>query len=342
MGLRSLLAAPVVTVSGRPWTGRDLVTAGVISGHWPRLEHDLAWGIAARSEWAPPMEAVELGLREFRHARRLVSAAEFIEWMDKRELTQADLRAAVERRLAREREPDGRPADAALERDAAIAALPAEAVYRGALRDCSRWLVDRVLCLGLGEVPAPSDEETDAILASERELLAASVTPEPEDERRDRASLLLSANAAHESHADELCSPSAISSHLRRHGLDWLRFDVRSFASPAAGPAAEVAALMKEGTGPGRIAEVSGLPAEGARLYFEDAPEALQVELAGATVGSVLGPALDGDIYRTWLVEARRPPDASEPEIAARVRAEIVEEDMHRRRAGEVRWHDRH
>jgi hypothetical protein len=341
-GLRGLLAAPVVTVSGRAWAGRDLVTAGVISGRWRELEDELAAGIAARGEWAPPAEAVDAGLREFRHARRLVSAAEFVAWMDKRELTQADLRAAVERRLARDHEADRPRADRALERDAAIAALPAEAVYSGALLECSRWLIDRVLCLQLGEGTAPRDDEIDAILASERGLLAAGVTPGPENERRDRASLLLSADAAHDSHADEVASPSAVSSHLRRHGLDWLRFEIRSFESQVAGQAAEVAALMKEGTGPGRISELSGLPVGSARLYLEDAPEALQVELAGATVGSVLGPARDGDVYRTWLVEARRAPDASEPEIAARVRAEILEEDMHRRRAGEVRWHDRH
>ena len=40
--IRLMLSATIVTVGGRDWTGRDLVTAGALSGRWHTLEADLA------------------------------------------------------------------------------------------------------------------------------------------------------------------------------------------------------------------------------------------------------------------------------------------------------------
>jgi len=338
---RMLLAAPIVRVAGRDWTARDLVTAGVLSGRWAQLEDELALGLAARRDWEPPADAVEAGLREFRYARRLVSAAEFSSWMRERGLTQGEIRAAVRRRLARERNPDCRPADLRAERDAALAALPAEAVYSGALRDCSEWLIDGLLCLELGAGQEPTDAEIDAVLARERGLLAANAIEGSEEERRARVSLLLSAEAAYEAHKAEACSPGAIAAHLRRHALDWMRFDVISFSSRDTGPAAEVAALLKEGASPEQITQLSGLPAETAALRLEEAPEAVHGQLAGADPGAVLGPLADHEMHRTWLVQSRITPDPSDPETAARACAGIIEEDMSKHRAGEVRWFER-
>ena len=160
--------------------------------------------------------------------------------------------------------------------------------------------------------------------------------------RRARVSLLLSAEAAYEAHKAETCSPGAIAAHLRRHALDWLRFDVTFFSSPDTGPAAEVAALLKEGASPEQITKLSGLSAEAAVLRLEDAPEPVQGPLAGADQGAVLGPLRDREMNRTWLVRSRSTPDPADPEVVSMACAGIIEQDMSRRRAGEVKWFERH
>ncbi len=280
---------------------------------------------------------------EFRYGRRLVSAAEFSSWMRERRLTQADLRAAVERRLARERDPECQADDLQIEREAALAALPAEAVYTGALLDCSEWLIDRLLCLELG-AGRGARRCRDGRGPRSRAGAAGGERDRGRGPglRRARVSLLLSAEAAYEAHKAETCSPGAIAAHLRRHALDWLRFDVTFFSSPDTGPAAEVAALLKEGASPEQITKLSGLPAEAAVLRLEDAPEPVQGPLAGADHGAVLGPLPDREMHRTWLVRSRSTPDPADPEVVSMACAGIVEEDMSRRRAGEVKWFERH
>ena len=109
--IRLMLSATIVTVGGRDWTGRDLVTAGALSGRWHTLEADLARGLASLEDWTPPREPVKAALRDFRYARRLISADEFSDWLRQRGLTQAELLGAIKRRLAHQHDSGTRVAD---------------------------------------------------------------------------------------------------------------------------------------------------------------------------------------------------------------------------------------
>jgi hypothetical protein len=340
--IRLLLGATIVTAGGRDWTGRDLVTAGALSGRWRTLESDLAVGLACLENWAPPHELVREGLRDFRYARRLISADEFSDWLRRRELTQKELAEAVGRRLAREH--DGEPSAAGrldLRHDA-LAALPAEAVYTGALLDCAEWLTDRILCLADGPAPMVEPTEVRLLLARERELMASEVVAETDSERRARAELILAASATYDGHIAEACSAKAVAKLLQHKALDWLRFELIGFTCTAAGAAAEIAALLREGTPPETITEVSGVPAEQLHLYLEEVPAAIQGWLGSAVPGAVIGPVAEQDSYRTWLVRSRQSPDPEDPLITDKARAQIAEEYMRRRRAGRVKWHERH
>lgn len=340
--IRLMLSATIVTVGGRDWTGRDLVTAGALSGRWHTLEADLARGLASLEDWTPPREPVKAALRYFRYARRLISADEFSDWLRQRGLTQAELLGAIKRRLAHQHDSGTRAGDHAGQRPGALAALPAEAVYTRALLDCAEWLIDRILCLADGSTQQVEPAELELLLERERELMAFEAIAETDGDRRTRAELLLAASAAYDARVAAVCSAKAISKLLQHHALDWLRFELIGFACPAAGAAAEVAALLREGTPPELIAEVSGVPAEQLRLYLEEAPTAIQGWLGGAVPGAVIGPVVDQDTHRTWLVRTRQSPDSEDPSIAERARAQVVEEDMRRRRAGKVKWHERH
>jgi hypothetical protein len=340
--LRLLLNATILSAGGRDWTGRDLLTAGALSGRWRTLETDLVLGLAGLEHWTPARDEVKAALREFRYARRLISADEFSDWLRQRGLAQRDLAEAIRRRLAREHDGETRAWDRPGHRQAALAALPAEAVYTGALLDCAQWLVDRVICLGDGPAPEVEPAEQEVLLERERELMASEVIAEADADRRARAGLVLAASVAYDAHVAEMCSARAISTVLQRHALDWLHFQLIGFTCATAGAAAEIAALLREGTPPETITEVSGVPGEQMRLYLEDAPAAIQGWLGGALPGAVIGPLAEQETHRTWLVRTRQSPDPGVPSVADRARERIVEEYMRKRRAGRVKWHERH
>jgi hypothetical protein len=341
--LRALLSAPIVAVAGRDWIGRDLVTAGACSGLWVALEHDLIRSLAALGQWRAPADAIRVGIREFRYQRDLISADEFAGWLRTRGLTLADVSSAVERRLVRER--DGRIERSPGDPGSALVALPAEAIYTGALQRCGRWLADRLVCdqgLVKGAAVEPGEDEVDRLLNREQMLLAPAVLDESEEERRARAELILAADRAHQALAARACPAQAIGCHIRRRALAWRRFEVVQFACDSLGAAAEIAALVRESCAQDTIRELSGLPGEHVIMYLEEAPAELQGALAGSCGGEVIGPARVAELHHVWLVQRRWEPSPDDPVIRARACAEIVKELLRKHRAGRVRWHDRH
>ena len=84
------------------------------------------------------------------------------------------------------------------------------------------------------------------------------------------------------------------------------------------------------------------MPAEHARVYLEEAPDAAQGRLAAAAAGAVIGPVLDDGRYTTWVVRSRSRPDPQEPDIRAKAAAQVMADALRKRRAGKVRWHERH
>ena len=340
--LRLLLNATIVSAGGRDLTGRDLLTAGAQSGRWLTLEADLVQGLTCLEYWTAAREEVTAALREFRYARRLISADEFTDWLRQRGLVLQELTEAVKRRLARERDGQTRSWDQPGQRHRALAALPAEAIYTGALLDCAEWLVDRILCLADGSAPEVEPAELELLLERESELMASKVLAEADADRRARAELVLAASAAYHARVAPMCSTQAISKMLQRHALDWLHFQLISFTCATAGAAAETAALLREGTPAETITEVSGVPGEQMCLYLEEAPAAIQGWLGSALPGAVVGPLAERETHRTWLVRTRQSPDLGDSAMADRARERAVGEYMRKRRAGRVKWHERH
>jgi hypothetical protein len=348
---RALMDANILDVAGRAWTGRDLVTAGTLTGQWPAMERDLEAGLLALDHSQPSADAVRAAVRDFRYERRLVSAEEYAGWLAARDLRAADVRAVISRRLALERRPaemvDGDRHDAtggagAPTRSELVAELAAEAICSGTLARSGRWLIDRLLC----HANAPGQDlprgAVDRLLKDEDALLAANLAPQLEADRRRRAELFVAADAAYDTHVRALCSDRAIEHCLRRHALDWLRFGLDELRCTSAGTAAEAAELLREGAPTARVSELSGVPVAVRDMYLEDAPESVQGLLGAAIAGATIGPfEIDGE-HRVWTVRTRRSASASDPDNAARAAAEIVTEQMAHRRAGKVRWHDHH
>ena len=347
---RALMDATILDVADRAWTGRELVTAGTLSGDWPAMEQDLAAGLIARRSWEPSADAVQAAVRGFRYQLRLVSGEEYGAWLASRGLKAADVRSVMARRLARERRSATATAPARTAPDSVtppppselIDALTSEAICSGALARCGRWLIDRMLCLVDDSGREPPQAAVDELLARDEALIAAGLTPEDGGDRRRRAELIVAADAAYATRVRALCSDRAIEHCLRRHALDWLRFGLDELRCTSAGTAAEAAELLRDGAPTARVSELSGVPVVVRDMYLEDAPESVQGLLGAAIAGATIGPfEIDGE-HRVWTVRTRRSASASDPDNAARAAAEIVAEQMAHRRAGKVRWHDHH
>jgi hypothetical protein len=334
----ALLAAPILTVGRTELNGRDLVAAGVLSGRWPRFEADLVAGLAASDAEPVNSADVDAAVREFRYSRRLTSGQDFRGWLELRQLGLADVRAALERELARR----GRPVVApAVDRGRALAALPGEAICSGVLRDCGWWLADRLLAPNHATA-AVDDRRVLDVAARERELLAVSALEEPDDVRRDRLARWLAADSAFTAHAAQVASPDAVARCIDARRLDWLAFELEGLQCPTPWVAAEaLAQLRDDGSAPPEVAHAAGLELRRRTLLLGDAAPALQAALAAAAAGEVVGPvALDG-VHEVWVVTARTQPDASDPVVHERAVATVLAADVDRRRAGRVRWHDR-
>ena len=341
--LASLLAAPILTVDGTPLTGRELVAAGTVSGRWPALEADLRLGLLLCDEDAPADERIDRALREFRYARRLTSGQDFRRWLAERELSLHAVRGAIARGLARSERCAPVPA-AWVDRDAAVAALPAEAVCGGALRDCGWWLADRLLALATHERGGAAIDtgRVHDVAAAEAQLLAVEASGEPEDERVRRLARILAADAAHAERAAQVVGADAIARLVAARRLDWLTFELEGLVCATSSVAAEAAMQLREDRTPlAAVARVAELDVEQRMLVLEDAPATLRTALTGATVGDVVGPVDADGSHEVWVVTRRAPPDAADPLIAGRAAAAALDADRARRRAGRVQWHGR-
>jgi hypothetical protein len=330
--LEALMDAPFVVVGGVECSGRDLVAAGAVSGRWAQLERELAAGLAAVDATAPDDGEVDAALRDFRYARRLISASDFRGWLGVRGLTVAAVRGALARNLARR---DGAPAAAEVDREQILAALPAEAVCSGALRDCGEWLADRLLA-GDGEV---DEARLSAALAAEAGLVAVAALGEPDEERRERLARVLAACAAYERRIAEALTEEAIAACVHQHLLDWVAVEIEGLRSPNASVAAEVALMLRaDGVPLVDVARAAGLEVERRAALLGEVEEELAPLLAAAAVGEVVGPL---PAHEVWQVARRVAPEPGDPAVRERAIAALTALDAERRRTGRVRWHER-
>ncbi len=335
------LNATVVTVGSENWSGEDLVMAGVAAGIWEPMEAALLAGTAALRDWEPTPEAVGHEVRNFRYARKLISAREFEQWCAQREVTHAGIKRAAARRLARARATPGAGGspEASLE---LIDELPAEAIFCGAVAASALWITDRILVLE--ETPgltAPT-AAIDGLLAREHALLAGSASCRAEAERRVLAGRVLAASAAYDSRVAALASDVALASVIRRRSLDWLEVELDEFECRTDGAAREVAALLREGIPVQQVAELAGIAPHDRSYRLVNAPEAIQGFLGSAAPGDTFGPFDEHGTSRIFRVRSRRSPRLEDSATRARAVDELVASEMARRRAGRIRWHERH
>jgi hypothetical protein len=339
--LEALLSAAVLAVDGRELSGRDLVAAGVVSGRWPRLEHELREGLGRVAAAPPPADAVAEVVRAFRLDRGLLSAADLRAWMDERGLTLAAVKAAAARTLVRDRGD----APEVLSAERVAAALPAEAIYSGALREMGFWLADRILSAASADatVEPIALERTvvQRLVFAETRTVAGGASPEAGVERARRLGWIAALDEAHRAWVAGAVSARDVERRLREKELEWCRFELDEMRLATPGAAAEAARQLAEGVPAAEVAALAGVPLAAESVVLADTGPERARGLLGAVAGDVAGPWSDGSVHVVARVRARRVPDAGDEQMAERAREELLTDVLTRLRAGRVRWYER-
>jgi hypothetical protein len=341
-GIDGLLAAAILVVDGRELTGRELLAAGVVSGRWPRLEQELADGLALVAAQPPADADVNGVLREFRFERGLLSAEDLRAWMGERGLTLAAVKGVAARSLARA--SGGTPQAVAPSQVAA--ALPAELICAGVLREIGFWLADRLLSTATTreteiEPLALERPSVQRLVFTEARTVAGGASPESGVERAQRLAWIAALDEAHREWEAGGVGTRAVTRRLHEKELEWCRYELDELALASPGAAAEAARQLAEGSPAALVAEVAGVPLATRTTALADAPPELARVLTGAVAGDTIGPWNDAAAHVVARVRVRQPPDSSDEPSAARARADLLTEMVTRLRAGRVRWYDR-
>jgi hypothetical protein len=335
----ALMEAPFLAVGGLECRGRDLLAAGAVSGRWARLERELAAGLALADEAPADASDVDAALRDFRYARRLISAQDFRAWLGVRGLTVAAVRGCLERELVRRRPAAPAPVPAP-DLDRFLAALPAEAVCSGALRDCGEWLADRLLAPG-DDVATDAERLAEAG-AAEAALLATGALAEHEEARLERLARIVAADAAHARRIASVVTEETIAACLQQHRLEWVTVAAESVRCADHSIAAEVVLMLRsDGVPLPDVARAAGLDMRSRTALLADVDGPLAPLLAAAAAGEVIGPVEVDGAYEVWRVARRVAPAAADPGVRERAVAALTAADAERRQSGKVLWHER-
>jgi hypothetical protein len=341
-GIDDLLAAAILVVDGRGLTGRELLAAGVVSGRWPQLEHELAGGLSLLATQPPADADVSGAVRDFRFERGLLSAEDMRAWMGERGLTLAAVKGVAARSLARA--AGGTPQAVAPSQVAA--ALPAELICTGALREIGFWLADRLLSAATtrdAEVePLPLERAfVQRLVFTEARTVAGGASPESGVERAQRLAWIAALDESHRTWEAGGIGTRELTRRLHEKELEWCRYELDELTLASPGAAAEAARQLAEGSSAAQVAAVAGVPLRARTTVLADAPSELARVLTGAVAGDTVGPWDDGAARVVGRVRERQPPDISDAPSAARAREDILIEMVTRLRAGRVRWYER-
>jgi hypothetical protein len=336
-----LLQAAFLTVDGRDVTGRDLLAAGVVSGRWRELESGLSHGLGLVAVERPPAAETRQEVKAFRLQRNLLSADDMRAWLQPRGLAMSAINASAERAVARRLGGTAQDVTA----DHMAPALASEAIYTGALIELGQWLADRILSARARKLemqPIPLEEPRIQRLVLEEACTVASATiRELGTERGQRLAWIAALDDAHRGWERSVTDERRMAQLLRERELDWCRLELDELRLASPGAAAEAARQLAEGTRSADVARAAGAPVLSHGPLLADASPEVRRLLAGAVSGDVVGPWHEGDVHVVARVRRRAPPTATDSEVLARARQELLAEGAARLRSGKLTWYER-
>jgi hypothetical protein len=318
-----LAGRSLFTVAGRTYAWEDVLLAAELRGELAALERQTRQGLACVERLAaeagePPTEAVRAAATVFRYDRNLLAAEELEGWLDTRGLTVSDWNGYLRRLVLRERwagELERIEAEFAPGEDEVEAALPAEAICTGFLREAAERLAEDAALAAANAAPADGADRTASI-----------------------AALGLTADAMRARVPD----PPEIEREVAAHVLDWIRIEADELELEDAEAAREAALCVRvDGRPLTDVADDCGVPASAVVLYLGDAEPDLQAALASATPGELIGPVPRATGHLLLQLRAKTEPSPDDPEVGRRAAAVLAARSIDRELRERVVWHER-
>jgi hypothetical protein len=333
-----------VTVEGESLDGADLVLIGVITGEWPDFEREVALGLELENADPDQVDTddVRREATAFRYAHGLISASDFRQWLEARELTVRELSDVLRRRLLRGKERTGSTLDGSPTADSElIRVLPAEAFCDGVLARLAErgieWLAAGQLAATSG---VPGEDELDERARAALSVRALEGAGLDASQVRTRLSRLLSLQLALAQLRCDVAEPSAIARRLKQHALEWTELigDELRFTHEGAAREARLQ-ITADGDPIGTVADRAQVAVVDRRLLVDEAPEATGVSFAAAAVGEVVGPWEQDGGWHVMQLRAKLLPSPESQPLTERASDELLAERIRRYAAGRITRH---
>jgi hypothetical protein len=343
--LETIVANPALRFAEQRHDIADLVLVGLLCGEWQELEARVAHGLELQSRSIAPLRPGELeqALVAFRYERRLIAAADLVQWLRERSLTLQDVEDVLRRRLLRERRiGEDRLFGGRARSGAALAsALGAEAICDGTLSRCAHEL--RGWYAGGAVVaehapdthPAPIDSEAAAQLVSAAlAATAAGLGSLDAADLRRRADRLIELRSAFERFRELAVSEHAVDERLAERRVDWTVVTGSEMCFAREGAARETRlAVVHDGHALATLADRLGVSSSWRELEVGRAAGGIQADLLAAREGDLVGPWCEDEQWRVFEVAGRFEPDRLAAN-RARARDELLSELVERSAAG--------
>ena len=331
--LRNSLTTPALRFGERRFDVADLVLGAIADGIWGPFVEETRRGLALERSGHIASARLHAAATAFRYQHRLISAADFRDWLGARDLEVSDLAGVLRRELLRADAPAGEPEPVDDEQVAVV--LRAEAICRGVLSGAADRLVERAAALrGLADAPAADPARAGALLEAAAADQVSGLAALNDLERR--AEQMAALDDAPARLGERVANPSAVEGRIADHRLNWLRVSGHAAAFDREGAAREACLLVGEGTPLAEVASMGRARAAGWEVHVDGAPPEVVGALVSAVPGDLVGPWADGGRWRVVVVDAKLPPAANDPSTHARASQELLAEAIDRLAAGQV------
>lgn len=322
----------MLRVGSRTYTWLDAVLAAMLRGDWVRFESHLAAGAACAEEadragaW-PDADEAEAAATDFRYARDLLTTEETEAWLASAGLSietwsevlaRDVLRARWAHRLAALTAQHDRPPD--YDEDL----VTAEGVCSGMFAAFAQALADRLAVAEMAEAVDSSTVAAD-VAATVQAHAAWLSGLDPRDVER-RLAHLAHVNGVHASTTRAAVDEAALSQHLDRYRLEWMRIDLEQLSFSTAEAAREAAWCVREdGLTLSEVAMESKQAVADVRTLLDGLTDPLRDAVLSAQLEEVVGPIEIDGRYQVALVVGKTPPTLADPLVRARAERSVVE-----------------
>lgn len=337
-GWAPVMQRVAVTVNGESLDVADLVLLGVLTGEWPAFEDRVALGLELERVHPDevPAEAVRREATAFRYAHGLISAADFRNWLEARQMTVGQLSGVLRRRLLCQQYSRSERAPASDEE--VIGVLAVEALCDGVLARLGDRGIERLAAGQLVQaIPSGEPDRREALMPSPLPVRGGVLAGVTAVELRERVSRVLSLEEALERLRREVAEPSALGRRMAQHALEWTELvgDELRFMREGAAREARLQ-ITADGESVVTVAERAEVSVLDRRLLVSEAPPAAGVSFAAAAIGEVIGPWEENGQWRVMRLRAKVPPSSENESLRERATSELLAERIARYTAGRV------